>query len=676
MASNQIRKGLTIRSRIIAVVLVPLLLFVGIGIIVIQGSMKTRILAQSMTRNAVLFQASSNLIAELQRERGRTSMFLSGTLTKAELDKQREATDLSMPPFQVALEATGLRDSDKKNVSIAEIGIDGLRARIGDTITRPADAIRLFSEKIDRLAVLMGAIANMQSTQGIGKVFTSLMGIEAAKESAGILRATVAGILGEDKAIPEELLLTVLNLKGGVSINLGFKGLIISTKNQELLKGLSKQPHWQDVDHIIGAVALKATTGNYGFNAADFWTPVTTMIDDLGALVKDEIEMLMAKTIKIEQDSLNTLILMGSGFFSVLILSLAFSIIMAKRITLPIVQTAAMLRDISEGEGDLTKRLQIRSDDEVGELAGYFNKFVEKLQGIISQIAGNAATVASSATELSAVSAQTTVSVQNMSERTGTVAAAAEESSANTTSVAASMEQASTNLASVASATEQMSATIGEIAANSEKARNISADAGAQAASVSSLMRQLGTAAREIGKVTETITDISSQTNLLALNATIEAARAGAAGKGFAVVASEIKELAKQTASATEDIKARIGEVQSSTGSAMVDIEKITSVIAQVGYLVAGIATAIEEQAAVTRDVAGNIAQASAGVREANERVAQTASVSRSMAQDIAGVDTVAGEIRAGGEQVQESANNLSRLSEQLEVLVSQFKVS
>ncbi len=357
------------------------------------------------------------------------------------------------------------------------------------------------------------------------------------------------------------------------------------------------------------------------------------------------------------------------------LLVLLMSFILSSLVIRPIRHTVTMLKDISEGEGDLTKRLPIKNLDEIGDLANYFNLFVEKLQGIIGSISANANTVASSATELSAISSQSGLSVKTMSEKTSTVAAAAEESSANTGSVAAAMEQASANLSSVASATEEMSATIGEIASNSEKARLISNDAGVQADSVSVLMKQLGQAAQDIGKVTETITNISSQTNLLALNATIEAARAGAAGKGFAVVANEIKELAKQTASATEDIKTKISDVQNSAGSAISDIEKITGVIAEVNLIVAGIATAIEEQSAVTRDVAGNVAQASAGVREANERIAQTASVSRSMAADIAGVDAAAAEIRSGGEQVQASSAELSKLAEQLKGLVEQFKI-
>jgi methyl-accepting chemotaxis protein len=188
-------------------------------------------------------------------------------------------------------------------------------------------------------------------------------------------------------------------------------------------------------------------------------------------------------------------------------------------------------------------------------------------------------------------------------------------------------------------------------------------------------MQKLGQAAQEIGHVTETITNISAQTNLLALNATIEAARAGTAGKGFAVVANEIKELAKQTAEATEDIKTKIAGIQSSTGTAISDIGQITTVIRDVGSIVASIAAAIEQQANVTKDVAGNIAQASTGVREANQRVSQTAEVSKSIAHDIASVNAAVVDIRQGGQHVQSSALELSKLAELLGAQVAQFSM-
>jgi methyl-accepting chemotaxis protein len=372
----------------------------------------------------------------------------------------------------------------------------------------------------------------------------------------------------------------------------------------------------------------------------------------------------------------NTMILFISLGVTQILLAILIGTLITKSISIPLDRASRHLQEMAKGDFSIpVKEAARQRKDEMGDLACNLHLLNENMRQMAADINGGVQTLASSSANLSAISMQTAQSVQKLSDNTSTVAAAAEEASANTTSVAASVEQASTNLTSVASATEEMSATIGEIATSSEKARYISADAGQQAAAVSALMQQLGRAAQEIGQVTETITDISSQTKLLALNATIEAARAGAAGKGFGVVANEIKELAKQTAAATEDIKAKIGSVQSSAGSAITDIEKITGVIAEVGHIVSSIAASIEEQSVVTKDVAMNIAQASAGVQEANMRVAQTASVSRSMAQDIAGVSIAAGEIRSGGEQVWASAAELSNLAEQLKSVAGQFKV-
>jgi len=220
-----------------------------------------------------------------------------------------------------------------------------------------------------------------------------------------------------------------------------------------------------------------------------------------------------------------------------------------------------------------------------------------------------------------------------------------------------------------------MSATVADIASHSAKARAVSEQAGSQAQAVGALMRELGEAAKEIGKVTETITGISDQTKLLALNATIEAARAGAAGKGFAVVAHEIKELARQTATATEDIKAKILGVQTSTGGAIGEIQKITAVISEVVGLVTSIAAAIEEQSTVTKDVAGNVSQASTSVRDANEQVAETATVSKSIARDVAVISAQSRAINNDSAHLQENADMLKGLAARFKQLVSRFEM-
>ena len=426
---------------------------------------------------------------------------------------------------------------------------------------------------------------------------------------------------------------------------------------------------------MASAIEARATGTGKVLTAAEFSTLSGSALDanfrGWEAAVEELNILLKIRIGDLRSDGLLALVILLVGVSFALGVALKIS----HGITRPIRNVAAMLKDISEGEGDLTRRLAIASRDEIGELASYFDHFVGKLQRIIADITATTVTVADSSGDLLVVSQQTARNVELLSGRTDTVAAAAEEASANTLSVAASMEEASINLGSVAAATEQMSTTIGQIASNTERARAISNDAGQQAFAVSGMMQELGLAAREIGKVTNTINEISSQTNLLALNATIEAARAGAAGKGFAVVANEIKDLARQTALATEDIKTKIDSVQGASGSAIRDIQRITGVIGEIGNLVTDISASIDEQATVTREVAGYIAQASAGVQDANERVGQTASVSKMIAEDIAGVSAAAAEIRVGGEQVQSSSAGLARAAEQLNNLACQFKV-
>ena len=337
--------------------------------------------------------------------------------------------------------------------------------------------------------------------------------------------------------------------------------------------------------------------------------------------------------------------------------------------------TTHSLKDIATGDGDLTMRIAVSGNDEIGELATWFNTFIEKLQEIIRQIAGNSSRVNESSTELSAIAVQLSSSAENTSTRAKNVAAAAEEMSANISSVSAAMEQSSTNTNMVASAAEEMNSTVNEIARSAEKAMNVSHDAVDKSRNAFKRMSELGKAAESIGKVTETIKEISDQTKLLSLNATIEAARAGEAGKGFAVVANEIKELSNQTAQATLDIKSQIDGIQNMTELNIKEIDQISDVIAGVNEIVSTIAAAVEEQSSAAGEISNNINQVSHGIEEVNENTSQSSSVANQITKEIARVNDAASEISSSSNQVESSVSNLNEMTKTLNDIVGQFRV-
>ena len=367
--------------------------------------------------------------------------------------------------------------------------------------------------------------------------------------------------------------------------------------------------------------------------------------------------------------SMTLLLLLG------LIGGIGISILTGFRVSRPIKRIVGMLKDIAEGEGDLTRRLETDRTDELGEQAKWFNLFVEKIRDMVQEVAGITEKLNGSSNMLSNLSSRMSQGAGEMKTRSNTAAASTEEMSESLRSVACTMEQASGNVELIVHSAEEMNATIQEIAKNSENARTIAARTVSQTQTACRQVDQLGQAAEEIGQVTQTITEISDQTNMLALNATIEAARAGEAGRGFAVVANEIKQLATQTAQATCEIKARVDNIQGATHGAVQRIGEISTVINDVNDIIASISAAIEQQSAGTREITSNVSQASEGLNQINSHITQSATKAESISGDITQVDQTAGQISHGGSELDQNAQELLHLSNQLKTLVDRFVI-
>jgi methyl-accepting chemotaxis protein len=331
---------------------------------------------------------------------------------------------------------------------------------------------------------------------------------------------------------------------------------------------------------------------------------------------------------------------------AVLVGGTASFFVVSRQIIQPLQQLASRLRDIAQGEGDLTRRLDSSSHDEIGEAAKWFNTFMDKLQKVISTVGHNTNGVAASSDELREISKELSANAQEASSQANQAAAVATE--------------INRNLNTVAHGTAEMTTSIQDIAKNASEAAKVSHEAVAMAASANATLSQLSEAGSQIGDIVKVITSIAEKTNLLALNATIEAARAGEAGAGFAVVANEVKELATQTAEATKHVAGRIEAIQMGTTQAVNAIATIGKIIEQISGIAATIATAVEQQSATTSEMSRNIDQAARG----SENITQHTSGAASAAE---GTNHKVDESRT-------AVDELAQMSTELHELVGQFK--
>ncbi len=313
----------------------------------------------------------------------------------------------------------------------------------------------------------------------------------------------------------------------------------------------------------------------------------------------------------------------------------------------PLKELLSRIEDISHGDGDLTQRIDVKSRDELGQVAAAFNQFVSKLQETLKRLITNANEVGDAAGQLSGITKRTDSLIGDQHRATEQVATAVHEMSSTVQAIAQTTASAAQAAHSADSDAKDGRAVVGQSVHAIE-------DLAGDVAQSSETIHKLELETANIGKVLDVIQGIAEQTNLLALNAAIEAARAGEQGRGFAVVADEVRTLAARTQQSTHEIQSMIQSLQSGARNAVSIMErgkakadtsvdrakaaensltKITDSVLKLTDMNTQIATAAEEQTAVTDDIARNVESIRTIAGHSSEAARASAETGRRLAE-------------------------------------------
>jgi len=618
-------ENISFKKKIFILLTIPLLGFLFSSVTsMLQGIAKTQEMSH-LARSTKLSTVYSDLVHELQKERGMTAGFLGskGTKFANNLNNQRKSAN-----EKNAIRNNYWRDNAFENSKIKSLNssinqqlsqLNSIRSQVDQQSITTAKAISYYTNTNKLLLSISTLISEISTDSQVSKEVVAYYNFIQGKERAGIERAVLSNTFSANK-FSKGMFVKFIELVSEQNTYMSSFTAFANADNKAFYQQQMNSPAVIEVLRLREVALEKATEGEFAIDAGHWFEQATKRI---GLFKKTEAQLSksLLSLVESKNDNAFTSMLLNIIISSTLIIiSLLLSGFIIRELSMQVKDLTLVMNTVRDDD-DLTVRAKHICESEMGQIALSLNLTLEKFSGAMDEIATSSTTLASAAEETSQTCEHNSESMLAQQAEIGLIATAIEELSATVKEVAGNTQLAAD---SAKDADKQAQGGLDVV----QKSYHSIEELAVEIADLATRITNLHESSNNITKVVDVIKSVAEQTNLLALNAAIEAARAGEQGRGFAVVADEVRTLAQRTQQSTSEIENFITSLQTDANAAFNVIETsqnmaneavinsknveetlsgITSSVSNIFAMTEQVAAAVEEQAMVTQDVAKNV---------------------------------------------------------------------